>query len=53
MLHAPAMDAYFAELDALWAAGEPPTPEAERELMSRYGMEPALRGGARGVVPRG
>jgi mannose-6-phosphate isomerase-like protein (cupin superfamily) len=42
VLHAPAMDAYFAELDALWAAGEPPTPEAERELMSRYGMEPAL-----------
>jgi mannose-6-phosphate isomerase-like protein (cupin superfamily) len=42
VLHAPAMDAYFAELDALWAAEEPPTPEAERELMSRYGMEPAL-----------
>ena len=41
VLHAPAMDAYFAELDALWAAAEPPTPEAERELMSRYGMEPA------------
>ena len=40
VLHAPAMDAYFAELDALWAAG-PPSPEAERELMSRYGMEPA------------
>jgi mannose-6-phosphate isomerase-like protein (cupin superfamily) len=40
VLHAPAMDAYFAELDALWAAGTP-TPEAERELMSRYGMEPA------------
>ena len=38
VLHAPAMDAYFAELDALWAAG-PPSPEAERELMSRYGME--------------
>jgi mannose-6-phosphate isomerase-like protein (cupin superfamily) len=40
VLHAPAMDAYFAELDALWAAGTP-APEAERELMSRYGMEPA------------
>jgi mannose-6-phosphate isomerase-like protein (cupin superfamily) len=40
VLHAPAMDAYFAELDALWAAGTP-TPETERELMSRYGMEPA------------
>ena len=41
VLHAPAMDAYFAELDALWSGPEPPTPEAERELMSRYGMEPA------------
>ena len=41
VLHAPAMDAYFAELDALWAAAQPPTPEAERELMGRYGMEPA------------
>ena len=40
-LHAPAMDAYFAELDALWSGAEPPAPEAERELMSRYGMEPA------------
>ena len=42
VLHAPAMDAYFAELDALWAGDQPPSPEAERELMSRYGMEPAL-----------
>jgi mannose-6-phosphate isomerase-like protein (cupin superfamily) len=42
VLHAPAMDAYFAELDALWAGHQPPSPEAERELMSRYGMEPAL-----------
>ena len=41
VLHAPAMDAYFAELDALWSGGEPPAPEAERELMSRYGMDPA------------
>ena len=41
VLHAPAMDAYFAELDALWAGPEAPTREAERELMSRYGMEPA------------
>jgi quercetin dioxygenase-like cupin family protein len=40
VLHAPAMDAYFAELHKLWAKG-PPSPEAERELMSRYGMEPA------------
>ena len=41
MLHAPAMDAYFEELALLWGGGAPPTLEAERELMSRYGMEPA------------
>ena len=42
VLHAPAMDAYFEELHRLWAAPDsPPSPEAERELMSRYGMEPA------------
>jgi mannose-6-phosphate isomerase-like protein (cupin superfamily) len=41
VLHAPAMDGYFRELHELWAAAQPPTREAERELMSRYGMEPA------------
>jgi mannose-6-phosphate isomerase-like protein (cupin superfamily) len=41
VLHAPAMDAYFAELDALWSRATPPAPEEERALMSRYGMEPA------------
>jgi mannose-6-phosphate isomerase-like protein (cupin superfamily) len=41
VLHAPAMDAYFEELHRLWAGGQPPEREAERELMSRYGMEPA------------
>ena len=41
VLHAPAMDAYFAELDALWSRDTPPAPEEERALMSRYGMEPA------------
>ena len=40
VLHAPAMDAYFEELHQLWACGEPPSREAEVELMSRYGMEP-------------
>ena len=40
VLHAPAMDAYFEELHQLWACGEPPSAETERELMSRYGMEP-------------
>jgi mannose-6-phosphate isomerase-like protein (cupin superfamily) len=41
VLHAPAMDAYFAELDALWSRPDPPTPDEERALMSRHGMEPA------------
>jgi mannose-6-phosphate isomerase-like protein (cupin superfamily) len=41
VLHAPAMDAYFAELDELWSRPEPPAPDQERELMARYGMEPA------------
>ncbi len=41
VLHAPAMDAYFEELHRLWAGGSPPSTEAERELMSRYGMDPA------------
>jgi mannose-6-phosphate isomerase-like protein (cupin superfamily) len=41
VLHAPAMDAYFADLDALWSRETPPSPEEERALMSRYGMEPA------------
>ncbi len=41
VLHAPAMDAYFEDLHKLWAAAEPPSRNAELELMSRYGMEPA------------
>jgi mannose-6-phosphate isomerase-like protein (cupin superfamily) len=41
VLHAPAMDAYFAELDEMWSRENPPTPEEERALMSRHGMEPA------------
>ena len=40
VLHAPAMDAYFTELEALWSRPEPPTPDEERALMARYGMEP-------------
>ena len=40
VLHAPAMDAYFAELDALWSGENPPAPADERALMARYGMEP-------------
>ena len=35
VLHAPAMDGYFSELHRLWASGQPPSTEDERELMSR------------------
>lgn len=41
VLHAPAMDAYFAGLHDLWNRPEPPSPDEERALMSRFGMEPA------------
>jgi len=41
VLHAPAMDAYFEELHQLWSGTEPPAREHERDLMRRYGMEPA------------
>jgi len=39
VIHAPAMDAYFAGLHQLWNRAEPPTPDEERALMSRFGME--------------
>jgi mannose-6-phosphate isomerase-like protein (cupin superfamily) len=41
VLHAPAMDAYFADLHALWNRDDVPSPEEERALMARFGMEPA------------
>jgi hypothetical protein len=41
VLHAPATDAYFRKLHQLWSADEPPSPEQERDLMRRYGMDPA------------
>jgi mannose-6-phosphate isomerase-like protein (cupin superfamily) len=41
VLHTPALDGYFAELEQLWADDEPPTVEQERALMLRHGMEPA------------
>lgn len=41
VLHAPALDGYFADLEALWAAPEPPARHDEQELMRRHGMEPA------------
>jgi len=41
VLHAPALDGYFADLEQLWAAPDPPDREAELSLMRRHGMEPA------------
>ena len=41
VLHAPAMDAYFAGLHDLWHREQAPTPDEERALMARFGMEPA------------
>jgi mannose-6-phosphate isomerase-like protein (cupin superfamily) len=38
VLHAPALDAYFAGLHELWNRPEPPTPDEERALMARFGM---------------
>jgi mannose-6-phosphate isomerase-like protein (cupin superfamily) len=39
VIHAPAMDAYFAGLHDLWNRDEPPSPGEERALMARFGME--------------
>jgi mannose-6-phosphate isomerase-like protein (cupin superfamily) len=39
VIHAPAMDAYFAGLHGLWNRDEPPTTDEERALMARFGME--------------
>jgi mannose-6-phosphate isomerase-like protein (cupin superfamily) len=41
VIHAPAMDAYFADLHDLWNREAPPSPDEERELMARFGMEAA------------
>ena len=42
VIHAPAMDAYFAGLHELWNRDEPPSRDEERALMARFGMEPAV-----------
>jgi mannose-6-phosphate isomerase-like protein (cupin superfamily) len=39
VIHAPAMDAYFAGLHTLWSRAEPPSPDEERALMATFGME--------------
>ena len=41
VLHAPALDAYFEDLERLWAAPESPERDVELDLMRRHGMEPA------------
>jgi mannose-6-phosphate isomerase-like protein (cupin superfamily) len=41
VIHAPAMDAYFAALHELWGGDGSPSPEEERALMARFGMDPA------------
>ncbi|MBO0885877.1 MAG: cupin domain-containing protein [Acidimicrobiales bacterium] len=40
VLHSPAMDAYFAELERLWSGPKPPSSEDELALMARHGMTP-------------
>lgn len=42
VLHAPALDAYFEDLQQLWS-GEPPDPQAELDLMRRHGLFPASK----------
>ena len=41
VLHAPALDGYFEDLERLWASPEPPDRDTELALMRRHGMEPA------------
>jgi quercetin dioxygenase-like cupin family protein len=46
VLHAPALDGYFRELQQLWSGAEPPAHEQELALMRRHGMRPAPGGPA-------
>jgi quercetin dioxygenase-like cupin family protein len=40
VLHAPALDGYFRDLERLWAGAEPPPRSAELALMRRHGLQP-------------
>jgi mannose-6-phosphate isomerase-like protein (cupin superfamily) len=40
VLHAPALDGYFADLEQLWAGPQRPERDTELALMRRHGMEP-------------
>jgi len=42
IIHAPAANAYFVELQELWSKETPPTPEEERSLMRRHGLTPVI-----------
>lgn len=41
VLHAPALDGYFAELEQLWSTSVAPDRAEELALMRSHGMEPA------------
>jgi mannose-6-phosphate isomerase-like protein (cupin superfamily) len=41
VLHAPALDAYFEDLERLWAGPTAPERQTELDLMRRHGMDPA------------
>jgi len=41
VLHAPALDRYFKDLEQLWASPTEPDRDTELALMRRHGMEPA------------
>jgi mannose-6-phosphate isomerase-like protein (cupin superfamily) len=42
VLHTPAMDQYFRELQALWSGPTPPDRDAELALMRRHGHDPGV-----------
>jgi quercetin dioxygenase-like cupin family protein len=41
VLHAPALDRYFEDLEQLWSSATAPDRDAELDLMRRHGMTPA------------
>jgi mannose-6-phosphate isomerase-like protein (cupin superfamily) len=41
VLHAPALDRYFEDLETLWSSPDPPNRDTELDLMRRHGMTPA------------
>jgi uncharacterized cupin superfamily protein len=41
VIHTPAMDPYFEELQELWSREMPPSRDEEMKLMRRHGMQPA------------